>query len=123
MFQGEYGYKAETFWMLIHPVSILLLVTALIVNWKTARRKYIAIALVGYVLILVITAIYFVPELLSILQTPYQPVVDQSLVDRATLWETLSLVRLGFLVVLFGTLLFGLTQANEKRPAYIQVPV
>lgn len=123
MFQGDYGFSAETFWKSIHPVSILLLIATLIANWKTDRRRLISIALGGYVLILVVTAIYFVPELLEIINTPYSTTVDPSLVKRAQLWETLSLVRLGFLIVLFGGLLYSLTKGNETRQTYIQPAV
>jgi hypothetical protein len=114
MFQGEYGIKSGRFWQLIHPVTLILLITSLTANWKTERRKSIAIPLTGYVIILIITFSYFVPELLSIIQTPYQASVDAGLVARAGLWEELSLVRLAVLVVLAAILLMGLTRGNEK---------
>ena len=113
MFQGEYGLKAENFWIPIHPVTFLLMVGALIANWKTPRRNNILTVLIGYVIILASTFIYFVPELLDITQTPYQENVDQVLVDRASMWETLSLVRLVFIAVLAYILLSALTKATE----------
>jgi hypothetical protein len=114
MFQGKYGLNTAPFWKMIHPVSLLLMVAALIANWKTARRKYILIPIAGYVLVLIITFVYFVPELLSIIQTPYQDAVDKGLVERAGRWEALSLVRLAFLIPMFGVLLLSLTKGNEK---------
>jgi hypothetical protein len=64
-------------------------------------------------LILAITASYFVPELLSITTTAFSESVDAVLTKRASLWETLSLVRLGVLVVLAITLMAGLTKPNK----------
>src|SRR5688572_28825326 len=66
MFQGPYAIAAQNFWIPIHPVTISLLTVALLLNWKTDRRNYIAVTLTGYLLVLAITAVYFVPELMSI---------------------------------------------------------
>ena len=72
------------------------------------------IALVGYVFILIATFIYFVPELLELTGTPYSNTVNPSLQERASLWETLSLVRGGILIVLALNLLLGLTEPEPK---------
>ena len=113
MFQGEYGLHAEYFWMAIHPVTLLLLIGALITNWKNSRRQNILIVLGTYFLILVITSIYFVPELISITQTPYQDTVDESLVARSSQWEMLSIIRMMVLGVLCYILLSTLTRMVE----------
>ncbi|MEO6131926.1 MAG: hypothetical protein ABIQ02_08755 [Saprospiraceae bacterium] len=114
MYQGKYGINPAPFWMMIHPITLLLLIGSLITNWKNNRKKNILFVLVSYFAVLVITSIYFVPELLSITQTPYQDTVDTSLVHRASMWEMLSLVRLAFLVVLAIILLNALTKLNAK---------
>jgi cytochrome bd-type quinol oxidase subunit 2 len=113
MWQGEYGLHAEYFWMAIHPVTLLLLIGALITNWKNSRRKHILIVLGTYFLILVITSIYFVPELISLIQTPYQDTVDENLVSRSSQWEMLSIIRLLVLAVLCYILLSTLTRMVE----------
>ena len=110
MFQGEYGLKPDLFWKIIHPVNILLLVVTLIFNFRSARRSNIVIVLTGYILILVVTAIYFVPELLSITTTAFSTNKDPELIRRASLWETLSIIRLALLIVLAITLFMGLTK-------------
>lgn len=110
MFQGEYGLKPELFWMIIHPVNLFLLVATLLLHWKSARRRNILIVLLSYVGILAITAVYFVPGLVSIISTPFSDVVDAGLTRRASLWESLSLVRLSVLVLLSVVLLLGLTK-------------
>lgn len=114
MFQGEYGLNPAPFWMMIHPVTMLLLIIALILNWKNPRRKNILITLVSYFIILVITSIYFVPTLLEVTQTPYADTVDETLVARSSMWETLSLVRLIILLGLAGYLLAALPKSTDK---------
>jgi glucan phosphoethanolaminetransferase (alkaline phosphatase superfamily) len=113
MFQGKYGLNPELFWMLIHPVNLFFFALNLIFHWKSLRRRPLLIVALSYILILAITASYFVPELLSITTTAFSESVDAVLTKRASLWETLSLVRLGVLVVLAITLMAGLTKPNK----------
>ncbi len=113
MFQGEHGLNPAPFWMAIHPVTLLLLLASLFLSWKTGRRKNILITVSVYVLILVITFIYFVPELLSITGTAFSAEVDSSLTKRARLWEILSLARLAVLIVLSVTLFMGLSKPKQ----------
>ena len=117
MFQGEYGLAAQNFWIPIHPVTIVLLVVGLVANWRNARRGYIIATLTGYLAILAITAIYFVPELLAITQSAFSSNVDADLTRRANRWETLSLVRLGVLIVLAIVLQLGLSKRAEPNLA------
>ena len=115
MFQGEYGLAAANFWIPVHPVTIVLLVTALIANWRTPRRPYILATLVGYVAILAVTFVYFVPELMAITQSPYGAFIDPDLTRRAKRWELLSLIRLGCLIVLALILLLGLSKPPQPK--------
>ena len=109
MFQGPYALRAQNFWIPIHPVTIVLLTISLLLNWRTERRKFILVTMSGYLSVLAITAVYFVPELMSITQTSFSTAVDFELTRRANLWENLSLVRLAFLLSLAFTL-FGVGQ-------------
>lgn len=115
VFQGEYALKAQNFWIPIHPVTIVLMVAALIANWTTDRRGVIIIPLVGYLIILGVTFFYFVPELTALTQTPFSETVDAALTARANTWELLSLVRLGVLFVLAITLLASLATPTDTR--------
>jgi hypothetical protein len=126
MFQGEYGLNSGRFWMSIHPVTLLLFIIALVTNWKTFRRRNILIAFIGYLIILAITSVYFVPTLMEFINTPYSDTVDPTLVDRASMWETLSLVRLVALLVLAYILLSALLKSGEiilVRPVTTDVPL
>jgi len=115
VFQGPYRLNAAIFWMSVHPVTLLLFVITLIVSWKTARRKNILIAMGGYVIILLTTFSFFVPELIALTGTPYSDTVDASLQTRGSRWITLSLIRLVVLLVLTMTLLLGLTKEENGR--------
>lgn len=115
MFQGEYGLQAVNFWKPVHPVAVLLLAATLMANWRKPSRRHLLIALGGYVLILVITAAYFVPELIAITTSAYSPDVSSDLTGRAKTWETLSLVRLSGLLMLAVVLLYGLSLKAEDK--------
>ena len=115
MFQGPYALTAQNFWIPIHPVTLVLMSTALLLNRKTERRVFILVTLGGYLAILAVTAVYFVPELLALTETTYTTSIDAELTGRANLWEGLSLVRLVLLLALAFTLLMGLSKPD--RPA------
>lgn len=117
MFQGDYGLAAEYFWMLVHPATLLLLTGALITNWKNMRRRNILIVLGSYLLILVITSVWFVPELISITHTPYAEAADPDLTRRASMWEAMSLVRLFCLFILAVVLMNTLLKRTEVELA------
>ncbi|MEO7983916.1 MAG: hypothetical protein ABI688_07535 [Bacteroidota bacterium] len=117
MFQGKYGINPGNFWEKIHPVALALLIAALVANWKTPRKRYILITITGYAVALVVTFLYFVPELLSIIHTPYLAVADNGLIKRAGRWEMFSLIRLGYCFALAVVLLYSLTKGYETVPA------
>lgn len=110
MFQGEYAIAAQRFWIPIHPVTLAFLVSGLILNWTSRRRTFILAGIAGYVLVLLITFLYFVPELMALTSAAYGPTLDPELTQRAKTWETLSLVRLGFMVILAVILLFAISR-------------
>ena len=113
MFQGQYGLNSGLFWLIIHPVTLLFFIAALIANWKNARRRQILYVLSTYIVILIITAVYFVPELIHIISSPYQDNIDKDLQSRAALWEKLSLIRLILVAVLSAVLLSSLTKPAD----------
>lgn len=114
MFQGEYGFDASNFWQIIHPINLLLFITALIILWKSPRRKYILFPFIAYILIMICTALYFVPELIAITTTTYETTIDQDLVNRGSKWISLSLIRLIVIAVLAVILSLGLTKPNTS---------
>ena len=119
MFQGEYAVAAWRFWIPVHPVTMSLLVAAMLLNWRTERRGFILVAVLGYAAVLAATFVFFVPELMALTQLSFGPVVDPELTRRAKNWETLSLVRLAVLITLAITLLFGLSRSAVARSSEI----
>jgi hypothetical protein len=115
MFQGEYGLAAWNFWIPVHPIAMSLLVTGLIANWGTERRNYVLVTILGYAAVLAVTFTYFVPELMSIVQSSYSATIDVNLTRRALTWQSLSLVRLGFMIVLAIVLLLGLSKPADSK--------
>jgi len=114
MFQGDYALPAATFWSFVHPVTLVLLLVTLVLNWKTERKKYILFTLVIYIIAVIATFIYYVPEIKSIIGTPYATTVDAALQKRGSLWITLSKVRLIFIFVSAFVLILGLTRSEKK---------
>lgn len=115
MFQGKYGLNPTPFWKAIHPITLLLLTGSLFLLWKTDSRGYLIFTIAGYVLVLIITFVFFVPELIAITGTTFSESIDDTLIKRAQLWEKLSLVRLLFLIVVAIVAFLGLTKLNVQR--------
>lgn len=115
VFQGEYALMPQNFWIPIHPVTTVLLAAALVANWPTDRRGLVASVLIGYLIVLGVTFLYFVPELMVLTKTPFSETVDGALTARAGTWEALSLVRLAFLLVLAIVLLSSLAKPIDSR--------
>ena len=114
MYQGEYALDSLYFWPPMHLLTLTSMVTALVLHWRAPARPYVGAALAGYLLVIAVTAVYFLPELNAITHTPYQPVVDAALTERAGTWEALSLLRLTGMIVIAAVLLQGLTKASSS---------
>ena len=60
---GKYGLNEGRFWMTVHPLLILSLIITLALNWKfKPRRKLIMMSFGIYILILIITILFFSPS-------------------------------------------------------------
>jgi hypothetical protein len=64
-----------------------------------------------------VTFFFFVPELLAITQSTYILAIDPALTRRAQRWQALSLVRLGWMVLVAVILLLGLSKSGEPKAA------
>ncbi|MFL6468076.1 MAG: hypothetical protein ACJ72Z_08985 [Pyrinomonadaceae bacterium] len=115
MFQGEYALAASNFWIPIHPVTMIFLLAALAANWSTPRRMFILITLGGYMVVLLTTFVFFVPELISITQSAYSATINPELARRAKNWEIMSLVRLAVIFLLAVNLLYGLSKPVDSN--------
>lgn len=122
LIRGDYGLHDENFWMRVHPVVILLSILVLVLNWKQkTRRVLIGIAFGIYAAALVVTALYFVPELQAFAaEDPGVGVIEWR--ARGAQWMTLSLVRGSCIFAGFVLLLIALSK-NEPtaRAASVQI--
>ncbi|HEY6230753.1 MAG TPA: hypothetical protein VIW64_05790 [Pyrinomonadaceae bacterium] len=108
---GPYGLNEGIFWLTIHPLLIISLVAALILNWKTnSRRKLIAISFAVYVVVLLVSAFYFIPELTLFKHSPESTVPASEWLARGRRWQRLSWLRGTVMYVSFIPLLLALTK-------------
>lgn len=113
LISGSYAINDEPFWKTIHPILIVSLILSLIVNWKLkSRTKLILIPFCIYIIILVITFSYFVPELLAFAKSDLSDIPAAEWIKRGKLWEQLSWVRGSFLMIGFGLLLQALIRRD-----------
>lgn len=106
---GSYGLHDGIFWELIHPLLIFFLIIALVSNWRLkARRKFIGISIALYVLALVATALYFVPELGNFANSPHLSVSPAEWLARGQRWQRLSWLRGAVIYIGFVPLLLAL---------------
>jgi uncharacterized membrane protein len=108
---GPYGLREAIFWMTIHPLLILSLVAALVLNWKyRPRRKLILISVAAYLLVLVVTQIYFLPELGAFEHSPASNVSASEWAARGLRWQRLSWARGAVMYAAILPLLLALTK-------------
>ncbi|HEY8203577.1 MAG TPA: hypothetical protein VIF81_02535 [Pyrinomonadaceae bacterium] len=113
---GPYPLHDEYFWTLIHPLAILALIVALVLNWKIpARRKLIAVPLIVYVLAIVVTALYFVPELQNFKNSPNMAVTPAEWYARGQRWQHLSWTRGTVMGLSYISLLLALAWREDER--------
>ena len=117
---GPYGLHEAIFWMTIHPLLILSLIVALVLNWKfKSRRKLILISFAIYFLVLVVTQIYFLPELRAFEQSPESTVSPAEWLARGQRWQRLSWTRGAIMYAGILPLLLALSKTvpKESEPA------
>lgn len=91
---GPYGLHEVTFWMIIHPLLLLSLIIALLLNWKSrTRRKLILISFAIYAVVIVVTQLYFVPELIAFERSQQSSVSSAEWFVRGQRWQRLSWIR------------------------------
>jgi hypothetical protein len=114
---GPYGLNDGIFWMIIHPLLIISLTGALVLNWNSSsRRKLIALSFVVYVIVLLVSLFYFVPELILFKHSPESTVPATEWLARGRRWQRLSWLRGATMYLAFVPLLLALTKpANDSK--------
>jgi hypothetical protein len=83
MFQGEYGYDSGVFWETVPPLTLVLLITAIIANWRTTRRGLLLAALALFVIGSVVAGVVVEPGFDKLMAVGYSDAVDASLQSQA----------------------------------------
>lgn len=108
---GPYGLHEGIFWMTIHPLLLLSFFVTLVLNWKSpARRKLILISLVIYIVVLVVSGLYFIPELIAFEGSPKSGLTPAQWSARTQLWQRLSWIRGATMYLGITPLLLALTK-------------
>ncbi|MBD0370931.1 MAG: hypothetical protein ICV60_08860 [Pyrinomonadaceae bacterium] len=111
---GPYGLKEAIFWMIIHPLLILSLIITLILNWKSrARRKLILISFAVYIVVLVVSNLYFIPELRAFERSPVSGLSPAEWLARGERWQYLSWIRGATMYAFILPLLLALTKPDK----------
>jgi hypothetical protein len=115
--RGPYGLHEAIFWMTVHPLLILSLIVALALNWKSrSRRKFILMSFAIYFLVLVVTQIYFIPELIAFEGSPASTVSPAEWLGRGQRWQRLSWIRGGVMYAGILPLLLALANPVAEVP-------
>jgi hypothetical protein len=108
---GTYGLNEGIFWMMIHPLLILSLILTLVLNWKSKpRRKLILISLAIYIVVLVVTQIYFLPELGAFRHSRESSLSSAEWLVRGQRWQRWSWIRGTVMYIGILPLLVALTR-------------
>jgi hypothetical protein len=108
---GTYGLNEAIFWVIIHPLLILSLILALVLNWKSKpRRKLVLISFAIYVVVLIVTQIYFLPELGAFRASPKSTLSPAEWLVRGQRWQRLSWIRGVIMYAAILPLLLALTK-------------
>jgi hypothetical protein len=115
---GKYGINEAPFWLALHPLLLLSLLAALVLNWKIMpRRRLIALSLGIYAAVLGASALYFIPELFAFAESAGSTLPDAAWAARSQRWLTLSHIRGAFCLLAFVVILAALAKPQVAAPA------
>lgn len=97
MFHGPYALDTGRWWRTVHFPTLLLSIGAFVLLRGHPRRAQIGGAVVGYLLLLVLTVGWILPELMALTGDPAATIPPVEWGQRAKRWEVLSLLRLGLM--------------------------
>lgn len=94
MYQGDFTYNSSLFWRPVNMIALILLITALIINWHTSRRNLLLGWLAGFIFLTIVSLGFIYPEFKDIVSSTYANEVDSALVDRGAKWRIIAFARL-----------------------------
>lgn len=120
MFEGEYGYNSSTFWNTVPPITFVLFLIGIIMNWKNRRRKFLLVALTLFVAGGLLAGFFLEPLFAEMIARGYSDQVDPVLQARTAKWLMLDwmvwgLAMLAGLVLLWALVLPVRNTNDDKR--------
>jgi len=115
LLQGPNGVNSTPFWIPIHVGLEILLVLALVLNWRArGRRNLLLLGLGIHALVRVWTFMYFVPEILAFMSVPPDGPYSAELVARTATWGMLGWIRRGLIALDSVVLLLALMRPGPQ---------
>lgn len=114
---GPHALNEGRFWMTIHPLVILSLIASIVLNWRQrVRRKLILITFGLYIAVIVVTSLYFLPELFAFAESPRSNVSPADWLERGNRWQYFSWIRGAVLFICIVPLLFAMITPDGHAP-------
>lgn len=127
LLQGADALQSTPFWIPIHVGLEILLVVALVLNWRAPGRRSLILAGLGiHVLVRAWTFLYFVPEITAFSSISPDSTYSPELAARTVMWGTLGWLRRALIaldsVVLLLALARPAARAERSDPVAVGLP-
>lgn len=90
MYAGEYGYNSGPFWEVMPTVTLVLLLVALVGNWRTPRRRLLLAGLALFIAAGLFSVFVMGPAQEAVVKVGYGDAVDAALRVQAARWLLLD---------------------------------
>jgi hypothetical protein len=111
---GPYALNEARFWVPFHSLAILSLIVSLALNWRnTSRRKLILLTLSIYIVVIIATSFFFLPELFAFADSPNSNLSPAEWLARGNRWQYLSWIRGTVMLACIVPLLFALVSPER----------
>jgi ABC-type Fe3+-siderophore transport system permease subunit len=119
MYAGEYGYNSGPFWEVMPTVTLVLLLIALVGNWRTPRRRLVLTGVALFIAAGLFTVFVMGPAQDAVVRVGYSDAVDEALRVQAGRWHMLDwaswVLTLSVGVVLAASLAVRVPEATAAR--------
>ena len=121
MYAGDYGYNSGPFWEMMPTVTLVLIIVALVGNWRTPRRRFIIAAMALFIAAGLFSVFVMGPAQEAVVGVGYSDAVDEALRAQAARWRMLDwaswALTLSVGIVLSAALAVGVSDAADAADA------
>jgi hypothetical protein len=120
MYSGEYGYDSGPFWEVMPTVTLALLLLALVLNWRTRRRRLLVSAVGAFLVAGLFAAFVMGPLQAEVVSAGFADSVHPALAARAARWHAFDWVSWALTLVpgLLLVLAISSPSTDPPRPSY-----